>query len=996
MKKSRITKLLAIMFVLVCAIAAFTLTACGGGGSKAQITLNPETLLLYENGKDGTIRATLSPANNNAAYEWTIDNEDIASIKATQSICKVSPKKEGTATVTVTAGKATATCAITVGPDQHVQLLAPSFTYDEETTVISITDPNTVGVGSYRLDFYAHESTEGEDGEEVTVGTEVSGSVTVKDGEKVDLRRIDKGTYTVRLVAVGANDLYRESEPSESTATITVETEALYELGKGDDAVLAAGPGAWGYYVFDWVIADTEETYCYDGEVTFTFSNNTSDNIKDYAWITQLIYNHGKTDTSKLYKMQLKIEVPVECRISMGVNNNFKYVSLHPDVENLVTVGFRPVNDAKNNLFKIRFAVAGEPFTIKEGTVKFSVVGNILETEEKMLGVPSFSYDKDTKIITINDDVNNEYDVDYTLGFFENLNDAAPKGIATVKNGEEVDTSSVLSGSYYLRLMAASTGLPYMSSGWTAPDENATIGVKNTRVDIKYGTEGDSRKNADDWYYWFPTANMNIGPATTVDYVYINLHDDGSETIHVRYQNAGNYQPLKLLYMRSDVKPDDLYKLSFKLQSPTDGKITVNGQVFDVTAGENEIEVVRVQPAKTGNGSCTITIQFGAGSSATDVWGFIACNGDDEEIVISELAISDADPIQLQQITSFDYVAEKQHVVIVDPNDYETYSDAKVQYELGYFMDGELVKSKYVANEDGFEHPNLAPGVYTLKLRIKPGTPLYNAPDWFEPETPITITIVNENYTEDIVSGNNAAAAGNPEHWYYYKQGSTTVTHAYTDVKGDVYVSYNYSGTSNEPLKLLWMSKTMEDNQEYTLSCKITSPVAARIRVNNVEVDLQQGVNEVSVTRKQPSKSGGDGNRCTITITFGSGTGDSLSQITSGEIVVSDIKLSTQQLAAPSFEYDGDTKVVTVTDTNDAADVKEYQLGIFNADGTLVKTLTVANNDTVDFTAQELEAGAYTVKIRAVSPNGAITDYSTLGNSEWASAETEVTVTIAE
>lgn len=969
MSKSKLTKLFALVFVFVCSIAAFT--ACG---KSAKITLDNETLQLYVNGKDGTIRATLEPASNGAVYEWTIDDDTIASIRPAQSICKVSPKKEGTATVTVTAGKAKATCKINVGADQHVDLLAPSFTYDEATGVITITDPNTEGVGSYRLDFYAEE------------GAEPVGGVTVKNGEVVDTRRIDKGTYTVRLVAVGKSDLYGDSQPSESTATITVTTAALYDLGQGDVAALEA-VGRWAYYAFDWVIVDTEEAYCYDDVVTFKFSNNTSDNIKDYAWITQLIYNHGKTDTSKLYKMQLNIEVPVDCRISMGVNNNLKAVSLHAG-ENLVTVGFKPVDNANNNLFKIRFAVAGEPFTIKEGTVKVSIVGNILETEEKALSVPSFTYDDESKIITINDDVNNEYDVAYTLGFFENLNDAAAKGTAIVKNSEPVDASSVLSGTYYLRLMAASTGLPYTSSGWTLPNENAVMTVKNAKVDMASGGESAAKGNPDTWYYWFPTSNMGIGPGTTFEYAYIYQHEDGSETIHLSYENAGNYQPLKLFMMRSDINAGDLYNLSFKLESPVAGKITVNGEVIDVIEGVNEISVVRVQPAKNGNTvPCTITIQLGAGSTA-DVLGFIA-----GEITISELKITEAEAIPLEQITSFTYSAEKEAVTIVDPNDYEnSFPGANVKYELGYFKNGELAKTKIVSNNDGFEHPNLAPGEYTLKLRIVPATALYTAPDWFEPETPITVTIENPNYTENIPSGNTAGAANNPGNWQYYKDGKTNLSEAYLDANGDIHLSYTCTGATNQPIKLFYMSTAIDTDDVYTLSFKINTPKAAAITVNNQKVELEVGENTVSVTRKHPNKTGSDGTRNTITIQLGSGSGTNSVYI-EGSIIISEIKLEKVELtplAAPSFEYDSETKKVTITDTNDTADVKEYHLGIFNAEGICVKEITVKNNATVDFTAQELEAGTYTVKIKAVSKNIVKSD------SAWNSSDPEVTVTIEE
>lgn len=85
------------------------------------VTLNPATLTLSVGGEPGTLTATVLPANaDNKKVSWAISNGgDVIEISSTGNTCTVTPKKEGSAQVTVTTedGNITKTCDVTVTSD---------------------------------------------------------------------------------------------------------------------------------------------------------------------------------------------------------------------------------------------------------------------------------------------------------------------------------------------------------------------------------------------------------------------------------------------------------------------------------------------------------------------------------------------------------------------------------------------------------------------------------------------------------------------------------------------------------------------------------------------------------------------------------------------------------------------------------------------------------------------------------------------------------------
>lgn len=117
MKKTKLFILLAL--TVLCLATVALAAACG---ASATLKLDKETVQLYVNGDTQTVRATLDPQDKTAQYEWTIDNKSVATISATQSVCRITPVAEGSATITVTVGKASASCTVNVGADQHKKL----------------------------------------------------------------------------------------------------------------------------------------------------------------------------------------------------------------------------------------------------------------------------------------------------------------------------------------------------------------------------------------------------------------------------------------------------------------------------------------------------------------------------------------------------------------------------------------------------------------------------------------------------------------------------------------------------------------------------------------------------------------------------------------------------------------------------------------------------------------------------------------------------------
>ena len=79
-------------------------------------------------GDESTLKAELSSMDPKASYTWTSSNDTVITVKGNGSSAKLTARTEGTATITVTSGKATASCSVTVQPKKSLVLNPTSMT----------------------------------------------------------------------------------------------------------------------------------------------------------------------------------------------------------------------------------------------------------------------------------------------------------------------------------------------------------------------------------------------------------------------------------------------------------------------------------------------------------------------------------------------------------------------------------------------------------------------------------------------------------------------------------------------------------------------------------------------------------------------------------------------------------------------------------------------------------------------------------------------------
>ena len=113
MKKTKMLSLASLLLVVVCALTAFTFTACGG--SKVKITLSRTEVTVAEG---GTANIVATVKGSTEQLEWKIDNTEVAEISVIGGkVCNVNAKKVGNAKVTATIGKVSAECRVSVVED---------------------------------------------------------------------------------------------------------------------------------------------------------------------------------------------------------------------------------------------------------------------------------------------------------------------------------------------------------------------------------------------------------------------------------------------------------------------------------------------------------------------------------------------------------------------------------------------------------------------------------------------------------------------------------------------------------------------------------------------------------------------------------------------------------------------------------------------------------------------------------------------------------------
>ena len=445
------------------------------------------------------------------------------------------------------------------------KLEAPSFTYDAETGIITITDTNEEGsVKGFTLYFY-------DDADKVV------GNTAVTNGEKVDLGTIPNGTYTAKLVAVGANIHYQNSDPSANGVSITVAND-ITKITNGEEHDAYVNPGAW----YEWhdqgwngsTVTLSKAEIDSDGTVHFGFDISGSNQQKQAA---HLYKHYADLTPEKIYTLTMKLNSSVACTISIcGVettltegDNNIDVTFVHP------SEGADWQGKSNGATIRIYFNDSGV-FTLSNIEIN--------EAEQTNLTAPSFTYDADTNKITITD-TNAAGSCTYVLGFFES-EATAPVSTVAVTDGGEVPVPAIKNGTYTIKLMAKARDAKYIDSDWST--DTAEFTVASDKTNINYGTQADLTTG---WCYW------NDGGVTVSE-----CYMDGEGSIHLTYTGSGPWYGMQLFF--KDALAGKPHKLTLKINATVAGSVTVNGKVVELVAGDNDITVESF-------GGASVDMQFG-------------------------------------------------------------------------------------------------------------------------------------------------------------------------------------------------------------------------------------------------------------------------------------------------------------------------------------------------------------------------------------------------
>jgi len=695
MKKTKILSLTSLLLVLVCALMAFTFTACG---SKVKITLSQTEITVAEGGK-ANIVATV--AGSTEELTWEIDNNEVAEFNTIGKMCIVTAKKLGTAKITASIGKAHAECKVTVTADTTEKV---TITLDgaEVTEAVNITSGES-------KTFAATAS----NGSAITWKTSNDKIATVDQTGKVTA--VNNGTATISAEVTA-------SIKAEITVTVTGGKDYA-DLDSSGESGAVQNKNTWTYWCETWVIV--EEAYSLGDDVTIKFSNNDSD-TPSHFYATQMFYCNSSLKSGTQYKLTFEAETTAGGRITLNGN----VINLKEGKHSYTTY-----YTEGNTSISIQFGVNGIGMEIKEATVTLSNVKWEEAGAVEKLEAPSFTYDAETGIITITD-TNEEGSVKgFTLYFYDDADKVV--GNTAVTNGEKVDLGTIPNGTYTAKLVAVGANIHYQNSDPSA--NGVSITVANDITKITNGEEHDAYVNPGAWYEWHDQG----WNGSTVTLSKAEIDSDG--TVHFGFDISGSNQQKQAAHLYkhyADLTPEKIYTLTMKLNSSVACTISICGVETTLTEGDNNIDVTFVHPSEgadwqgKSNGA-TIRIYF----------------NDSGVFTLSNIEINEAEQTNLTA-PSFTYDADTNKITITDTN-----AAGSCTYVLGFFESEATAPVSTVAVTDGGEGPvpAIKNGTYTIKLMAKARDAKYIDSDWSTDTAEFTVasdkTNINYGAQADLTTG---------------------------------------------------------------------------------------------------------------------------------------------------------------------------------------------------------------------------------------------------
>ncbi|MCH5351647.1 MAG: Ig-like domain-containing protein [Clostridiales bacterium] len=597
MKKTVFGKIKTIICLMLSLCLVLPFAACEDGGidlDTPSITVAPGSVTVKED-EEKQITAVLIASSEKIV--WTSDNPAVATVTVSTSTDKtatVKGVKAGETKIKATAGDISAVCSVTVtakgsdpenpGGDDPENPGGEDPENPDEPTVETVTikyGETVVGDTAYDVEV---------EGTITFIATASKGSAITWESDHNGIASVDGGVVT----GVAEGNAVITAKVSD-TVKATVNVHVTAKSTGGEDPEVPPGPGgdddegtainqaasqgeaeankdAWNWFI-DGGVNENEisvEKCTLTGDA---FSADNKISIK-YA------YEGGNwTAFNLLYPMSAgkPSGYEVTFKFTSSVAGKLTVVAPTPEEFNIAAGENTIAKSMEGALVWLRFGAAGVGPLVGEFTISGIQISQI---EAQQLKKPSFSYDPSSKIITIDDSVNEGHSSSYKLVFYK---DGEKKGEMPVVSGQVVEPAGLEVGSYKAKLVAVGDNVRYTDSEESDTEVDIVVETLKTTKQLRKGDIATAQANMLEWVAW-----IDDGLITASQYDIDT--ESGEITIDYEYKDAINrpWYGMRLAYaFQPTVHIYHYIKLDITVES--DCSITIAENVVELHAGKNEI-----------------------------------------------------------------------------------------------------------------------------------------------------------------------------------------------------------------------------------------------------------------------------------------------------------------------------------------------------------------------------------------------------------------------
>ncbi|MDE7167939.1 MAG: Ig-like domain-containing protein [Clostridia bacterium] len=601
MKKIKKGMLWTVISAVLSFVMIFSLAACNtnNGGSNG-LMLNTYTLTIDEGGQS-PLAVTTTVLDG--AVDWSSSDESVATVTGSGTDnrrCMIDAHKIGTATITAKSGDKSATCAVTVVAAEVITITNNGAEVKGDISLSGAGAVTQLAASSSR-------------GHDIVLSCDKNDLIATVDSNGRVTAVATSGTVTVTATCAQHSNV-----SSSVTVKVGSGVDSAYAIQQGDENGTYgnpynsnANPGTWIYWN---QYGNVSDPVYKEGVIEFKTVNIDPNNV---IWHNvQFFYTapaSAKLEKGKLYEVTFDFELE---RYNVDEEGN-EVVESDDDWSGRITVNgyVVTVKDGENHCtayyehnvtaFSMQLGVEYVGCDIANANIKLSNV-QWKVAQPVQLQAPSFTIANNKITIT---DTNPKGSVgNYTLNLY---NDAGVKvGGVLVENGKDIDTSKInAKGTFTAQIVANSKSANYITALESNVNANNTVTIshEHSQYNMENGGAGMALLEVGTWTYWHESWVAFNGKVT-----------DGVATVTFS-NNSGNWYDTQLFYKIPELNKDDKYNAKLHINNvPNKGRVSINGHVYELQAGDNEIDLKTLLGASatsftegTMDNGTSITIVFG-------------------------------------------------------------------------------------------------------------------------------------------------------------------------------------------------------------------------------------------------------------------------------------------------------------------------------------------------------------------------------------------------